>query len=173
MKIGLIAVSGWLVAAVLTVGISWSAISVVRTSVVPQAPVNSTLPTPDEAVVTTAPATPRPTPKPTAGTMVTVAGQGGQIIVRCVNAKPDVLNIHPASGFTAQVDDSGREVQLVSAAGHRTELKVGCTGNTVTSSVDEHAATATGGGGGGGDDNGGGRGRGGGGSGGGGGGGDN
>src|SRR4051812_13858987 len=116
----MIAISGWLVAAVLAVGLSWSAISVVRESVAPQAHIENSLPAPDESV-TAAPTTTRPAPSPTAGGARTGSGQGGLVTVRCVNGRPDLINVTPRQGFTANSDDSGVEVQFRSSD-HRTEI---------------------------------------------------
>jgi hypothetical protein len=151
VKLGLLAISGWLVAVVLTVGVSWSAISVVRDSVAPETQVSRALPAPDE---TTSPpassSTSQPAPRPTAGAVLARSGQGGQVVVRCANGKLQVLNVTPRQGFTPESDDKGTEYQFRSSD-HRTEIKVGCSGNTAQGTVEEHSS-----GGGGGDDSGGG-----------------
>ena len=161
MRIGLLAISGWLVAAGLAVGISWSAISVVRDSVGANTAVVDALPAPDETVTpTAAPTTSRPAPRPTPVTLVK-SGVGGQVAVRCANGRLQVVNVTPRQGFTPEADDSGAEYQFRSSD-HRTEIKVSCSGNRPQGTVEEHTS-------GGGDDNGGGNsGRGGGGGGGGG-----
>ena len=65
---GLLAISGWLVAAALAVGISWSAIDVVRDSVGASQPVSTALPAPDEtSSPAPGPTSTRPTAAPTAG----------------------------------------------------------------------------------------------------------
>jgi uncharacterized membrane protein YgcG len=155
VKLGLLAISGWLVAVVLTVGVSWSAISVVRDSVAPDSQVSSALPAPDE----TSPSTSRPAPRPTAGAMLTKSGQGGQVVVRCTNGRLQVINITPRQGFTPESDDNRTEFQFRSSD-HRTEIKVSCAGNTAQGTVEEHSNGGDdhGGGGddGGGDDHGGG-----------------
>jgi hypothetical protein len=152
VRIGLLAISGWLVAAVLTVGISWSAISVVRSSVVAQPSVG--LPAPAEGstgpATTAAPTTTRPTA--TAGAIAAASGQGGSASVRCVGGRPTLVSYNPNTGFAARLDDSGAEVQFRSSD-HRTQITVTCTGNTAHTQVEEQAM---GGSGGGGDDNGGG-----------------
>jgi hypothetical protein len=153
VRIGLLAISGWLVAAVLTVGISWSAISVVRSSVVAQPSVG--LPAPAETPTgppTTAAPTSRPTSTATAGQVALASGQGGSAAFRCVNGRPTFVNSTPNSGFTAAPDDSGAEVQFRSSD-HRTQITATCIGSTAHTQVEERAS---GGGGGGGDDNGGG-----------------
>jgi hypothetical protein len=160
VRIGLLAIGGWLVAAVLTVGLSWSAISVVRSSVVPATTV--ALPAPDESTGTTAaPTTTRPTTAPTAGAVVSKSGQGGVVNVRCTNGRPVFVNVVPRQGFRAESDESDGQVEFRSSD-HRTEITVSCAGLTPQFKLEER--TSGGGGGGddsGGDDNGGGSGRGG------------
>jgi uncharacterized membrane protein YgcG len=144
-----LAISGWLVAAVLTIGVSWSAISVVRDSVAPQTPVSSALPAPDESSGPAAtPTTSRPAPHPTAGAVLVKSGQGGQVAVRCANGRLQIVNVTPRLGFRPESDDTGAEYQFRSSD-HRTEIKVGCSGNTARGTVEEHSS-----GGGGGDDGG-------------------
>jgi hypothetical protein len=149
---GLLAISGWLVAAALAVGISWSAINVVRDSVSAGPAVASALPTPDEGGPTTAPSTSptssSPTPAPTVGALATGSGQGGTVQARCRAGRPDIVSIVPRQGFQADPDDSGDEVQFRSSD-HRTEMKVSCSGLRATVRVEEHSS-----GGGGGDDGG-------------------
>jgi hypothetical protein len=155
VRIGLLAISGWLVAAGLAVGISWSAISVVRDSVGANTTVVDALPAPDETVTPTAAATTsRPAPRPTAGATLVKSGVGGQVAVRCANGRLKVLNVTPRPGFTPEADDSGAEYQFRSSD-HRTEITVSCSGLRATARVEEHSS---GGGGddGSGDDNGGG-----------------
>lgn len=150
MRLGLLAISGWLVAAALAVGISWSAIGVVRDSVGASQPVSSALPAPEETSgPAPAPTISRPTAAPTVGALVTRAGQGGTVTARCVSGRPRLVSMVPRQGFQAEADDSGAEVQFRSAD-HRTEMKATCSALRVTVSVDEHST------GGGGDDNGGG-----------------
>lgn len=149
---GLLAISGWLVAAALAVGISWSAINVVRDSVGAGQPVATALPAPSEASTPApSPSSTRPTAAPTAGALAVRTGQGGTVTARCVNGRPHVISAVPRQGFGAESDDSRDEVQFRSSD-HRTEMKVSCSGLTATVRVEEHAD----GGGGGGDDNGGG-----------------
>jgi uncharacterized membrane protein YgcG len=155
VKLGLLAIGGWLVAAVVTVGVSWSAISVVRDSVAPQTQVSRALPAPEETTGPTATATTsRPAPSPTAGAVLTKSGQGGQVSARCVNGRLEVRNITPRQGFRPESDDSGTEFQFRSSD-HRTEIKVGCAGNLAQGTVEEHDSGGDGGGGAGGDDGGG------------------
>ena len=155
MRIGLLAIGGWLVAAALTVGVSWSAITVVRQSVVPRTEVASALPAPEETgSVTAAPAT--TAPRPTVAAARSVSGQGGTVTARCTDGVPAIVRIVPRQGFGADRDDSGREVTFESS-GHRTEITIDCAGTTPSFSTEEKALS----GGGGGDDSGG-RGRGGG-----------
>jgi hypothetical protein len=157
VRTGILAISGWLVAAVLAVGLSWSAISVVRDSVAPQARIADSLPAPEESVAA-APTAARPAASPTAGSARTGSGQGGLLTVRCVNGRPDLINVTPRQGFTADSDDSGVEVQFSSST-HRTEIKATCSGATPVFSVDENTVNSGGGGDDdGGDDHGGGRG---------------
>jgi hypothetical protein len=160
VRIGLLAISGWLVAAALTVGISWSAISVVRQSVVGGTQVVSSLPAPEETgSPTAAPTTARPSPSPTAatGALRTVAGQGGTVRARCVDSRLRVISSVPNQGFQLQRDDSGVELKFRSST-HETEIKLSCGGLAVQSSVEEKSVGGNGGGGddGGGDDHGGG-----------------
>ena len=150
---GLLAISGWLVAAALAVGISWSAINVVRDSVGAGQPVATALPAPSEASTPApGPSSTRPTAAPTAGALAVRTGQGGTVTAQCVNGRPRVISAVPRQGFGVESDDSGNEVQFRSSD-HRTEMKVSCSGLTATVQLEEHAS---GGGGGGGDDHGGG-----------------
>lgn len=169
MRTGLLAISGWIVAAVMTVAVSWSAIGVVKTSVVPQTKVASALPAPDETgTAGAAPTTARPSPTLAAAT--SLSGQGGSVTARCTNGVPAIVTMIPQQGFTPDKDDSNREVKF-SSSDHRTEIAIACSGGRAVLTKEEKAVSAGGGGGGGGDnggaDNGGGRGRGGGGGGGG------
>jgi hypothetical protein len=150
---GLLAISGWLVAAALAVGISWSAINVVRDSVGAGQPVATALPAPSEASTPApGPSSARPTAAPTAGALAVRTGQGGTVTAQCVNGRPRVISAVPRQGFGVESDDSGNEVQFRSSD-HRTEMKVSCSGLTATVQLEEHAS---GDGGGGGDDHGGG-----------------
>jgi hypothetical protein len=154
VKLGLLAITGWLVAAALAVGISWSAIGVVRDSVGASSTVVGALPTPDESTnPAPAPTTTRPTAAPTVGALVTKAGQGGTVTARCVKGRPVFVTMVPRQGFQVEADDSGAEVQFRSAD-HRTEMKATCSGLRVTVTADEHSSGGDNGGGGG--DNGGG-----------------
>jgi hypothetical protein len=147
---GLLAIGGWLVAAVLAVGISWSAIDVVRDSVGASQPVATALPAPSEVSTPASTSSTRPTAAPTAGGLVVRAGQGGTVTARCVDGRPQIVNAAPRQNFRVESDDSGIEVQFRSSD-HRTEMKVSCSGLTATVQVDEHSS----GGGRGGDDHGG------------------
>jgi len=150
---GLLAISGWLVAAALAVGISWSAINVVRDSVGAGQPVATALPAPSEATTPApGPSSTRPTAAPTAGALAVRTGQGGTVTAQCVNGRPRVISAVPRQGFGVESDNSGNEVQFRSSD-HRTEMKVSCSGLTATVQLEEHSS-----GGGGGDDHGGGRG---------------
>jgi hypothetical protein len=152
---GLLAISGWLVAAALAVGISWSAISVVRDSVGAGQPVATALPAPSEtSTPASSPSSTRPTTAPTAGRIAVGTGQGGTLTAQCVNGRPHVVGAVPRQGFRAEFDNSGDEVQFRSSD-HRTEMKVSCSGLTAAVRVEEHA-DGGGGGGGGGDNHGGG-----------------
>jgi hypothetical protein len=154
VRIGLLAAAGWLVAALLTVGISSSAVSVVRDAVAPQSPVAAGLPTPEETTPggttaggTTAGPTGSAGPSPTAsqgsaaptaaaGRPVSVSGQGGTAIVRCVGGTPEFRNVMPRQGYQARADDSPGEVEFRSSE-HRTEITATCAGSTVRTSVEE------------------------------------
>jgi hypothetical protein len=147
---GLLAISGWLVAAALAVGISWSAINVVRDSVGAGQPVATALPAPSEASTPApGPSSTRPTAAPTAGALAVRTGQGGTVTAQCVNGRPRVISAVPRQGFGVESDDSGQEVQFRSSD-HRTEMKVSCAGRTATVQLEEHASGGGGGGGGGG-----------------------
>jgi hypothetical protein len=150
VRIWFFAISGWVVAAALAVGISWSAINVVRDSVSAGPAVASALPTPDEGPTTAASSTPtgRPTSAPTVGALATGSGQGGTVQARCRAGRPDIVSMVPRQGFQVEADDSGAEVQFRSSD-HRTEIKVSCSGLRATVQVEEHSS------GGGGDDSGG------------------
>jgi hypothetical protein len=148
VRIGLLAIGGWLVAAALAVGISWSAIGVVRDSVGAGQPVSTALPAPDEtSSPAAAPTSTRPTAAPTAGALVTKVGQGGTVTARCVSGQPRLVSVVPRQDFQAESDDSGKEVQFRSSD-HRTEVKVSCSGQTATVQVEEHSGGGGGGGGG-------------------------
>jgi len=152
---GLLAISGWLVAAALAVGISWSAIGVVRESVGASQPVATALPAPNETSgPAPAPSSTRPTAVPTAGGLAIKMGQGGTVTAQCVNGRPHVVSAVPRQGFGVESDDSSAEFR---SSDHRTEMTVTCSGLTATVRVEERA-TSGGGGGGGVDDHGGGRG---------------
>jgi hypothetical protein len=143
VRIGLLAVAGWLVAAVLTVGVSWSAVSVVRTAVAPPPVVAGALPSPDETPgdtpsrTATRPATPTSSaiPPASAGAPASGGGQGGTVTVRCVDGVPRLLNVTPQQGYGSRVDDPG-EVEFESDD-HRTEVTVTCTGGTARIDVEE------------------------------------
>jgi hypothetical protein len=144
---GLLAISGWLVAAALAVGISWSAINVVRDSVGAGQPVATALPAPGEASTPApSPSSTRPTAAPTAGALAVRTGQGGTVTAQCVNGRPRVISAVPRQGFGVESDDSGNEVQFRSSD-HRTEMKVSCSGLTATVQLEEHASGGGGGGG--------------------------
>jgi hypothetical protein len=153
VRIGLLALSGWIVAAVITVGVSWSAITVVRQSVVPRTEVaSSALPAPEETgTATAAPTTSRPAPKPTVAAVASVSGQGGTVTARCTGGVPAIIRSVPRQGFSVNPDDSGREVKFDSSD-HRTEVTVSCSGTRPVFTKEEKSS--------GGDDNGGGSGRG-------------
>jgi hypothetical protein len=143
VRIGLLAIGGWLVAAVLTVGVSWTAISVVRDAVAPASEVAAALPTPDETAGSTAPGptasatTPR-TPRPSASTsqLASASGRGGTASVRCVDGRPDFVNVAPRSGYEARQDDNGAEVEFRSSAG-RTEMSATCAGGVPRIAVED------------------------------------
>jgi hypothetical protein len=141
---GLLAIGGWLVAAVLAVGISWSAIDVVRDSVGASQPVATALPAPSEVSTPASTSSTRPTAAPTAGGLVVRAGQGGTVTARCVDGRPQIVNAAPRQNFRVESDDSGNEVRFRSS-NHRTEMKVSCSGLTATVQVDEHSSSGGGG----------------------------
>lgn len=156
VRFGLLAVGGWLVAAALMVGVSWSAISVVRGAVVPRTEVASGLPVPEETLPGTAPATPAPTrptptanptrpspnPSPTAATgrAVLASGPGGTATVRCVDGVPTFLNITPRQGYTVKPDDDAGRVRFDGSSGARTEITATCTGDGAEAKVENKTA---------------------------------
>lgn len=140
---GLLAISGWLVAAALAVGISWSAIGVVQESVGAGQPVATALPPPAETSGP-APSSTRPTATPTVGTLAVGMGQGGTVSAQCVKGRPHVVSAVPRQGFGVESDDSGGEVKFGSSD-HRTEVTVTCSGLTATVHVEEKSIAAGGG----------------------------
>lgn len=158
MRTGLLAVAGWLVAAVLMVALSWSAIGVVRTAVVPGTLVATGLPAPQEtATGGTAPTT-APTPAPTrsgappttpAARSVLVTGNGGTTVVRCAGGTVQFLNVTPRQGWSVHGEDEPGRVRFDGPSGARTEIRVTCTGGDPRSAVEERSGS---GGSGGGDD---------------------
>lgn len=153
VRTGLLALSGWIVAAVLTVGVSWSAITVVRESVVPRTEVAGALPAPEETASAAATSSrPSATPKPTVAAVRSFSGQGGTVSASCTGGVPAILRSVPRQGFSVDPDDSGREVRFESSD-HRTEITIACSGTTPTFGKEEKSE-------GGGGEDGGGRGRG-------------
>lgn len=147
MKVGLLAVAGWLVAAVLMVGVSWSAISVVRTAVVPRTTVAGGLPVPVETptAAPTAGATPTTTPTTTAGGRPVLAtGRGGSATVRCVDGTPRFVNVTPRQGYSVHRDDGPGEVRFDGPSGARTEITATCAGDTARTGVEDRAASGGG-----------------------------
>lgn len=138
MRFGLLAVAGWIVAAVLTVAVSWSAVGVVRAAISPVPAVAADLPTPDETGSPSATAT-RPTPTATATPAVRTAslsGRGGSVTVRCSGGTPQFVNVTPNQGYTPRRDDSSAEVEFSSSAG-RTEFTATCAGTVPRISFEE------------------------------------
>ncbi len=149
---GLLAISGWLVAAVLAVGISWSAIGVVRESVGAGQPVATALPAPVEtSSPAPTPSSTRPTATPTVGPLAIKMGQGGTVSAQCVKGQPHVVSAAPRQGFGVESNSNSAEFR---SSDHRTEMTVTCSGLTATVHVEERSIAA----GGGVDDHGGGRG---------------
>jgi hypothetical protein len=142
---GLLAISGWLVAAVLAVGISWSAIGVVRDSVGASQPVATALPVPNEtSAPAPAPSSTRPTAVPTAGALAVGKGLGGTVTAQCVKGRPNVVSAVPRQGFGVESGGSSAEFR---SSDHRTEMTVTCSGLTATVHVEERASGGGGGGG--------------------------
>ena len=143
MRTGPLAVAGWVVAATLTLGVSWSAMQGIRTAVAPadlDVSAADSLPVPTEtstAAPTSAPtsASPRPSASPTAGT-VTQVGVGGTIRVSCAGGVPRVVGAIPRQGFSVDVDDSPGEVKFTSGS-HRTEMNASCAGGRPQVRVEE------------------------------------
>lgn len=142
MRIGLLAAAGWVVAALLTVGASWSAVAVVRDAVVPTTVVATGLPTPEETLPGSA--TPGPTRSPSAPATrspaatrsVLASGQGGTALVRCTAGTPEFYNVTPRQGYQARTDDSPGEIEFRSEA-HRTEVTATCAGGIPRAAVEE------------------------------------
>jgi len=143
VRMGLLAVAGWLVAAVLMVAMSWSAIGVVRTAVAPGGTVAAGLPTADETSGPTAgpttTAAPGTTPPPAGGTVL-ASGAGGTAAVRCAGGVPTFVNLTPRQGWSVHRDDSPGEVRFDGPSGARTEIRVTCAGDTPRTSVKERGA---------------------------------
>ena len=135
MRTGPLAVAGWIVAATLTLGASWSAVQVVRSAVAPEdlaASGADTLPPPAESTSSSpggsgSPTSPAPRPSATApaGRPASAGGVGGTVVVRCMDGVPQLVSRIPRQGFSVDVDDSPGEVKFTSAD-HRTEIKVSC-----------------------------------------------
>ena len=152
MRIGPLAAAGWLVAAILTVAVSWSAVQVVRTAVAPQelsGALPTALPAVDEPAATSpsgsarpsATATPGRSPGTTApagsaaGRAVSASGVGGTVVARCVGGVPQLARI-PRQGFAVDADDTPGEVTFESDD-HRTEIKASCAGSVPRVVVEE------------------------------------
>src|SRR5215213_299628 len=149
MRTGSLAVAGWVVAAVLTLGVSWSAVQVVRSAVAPAdlavssgdslpVPAESGRgsPAPSRTVTPTAPATSTAPASPAARTAAT-SGIGGSVVVRCAGGVPQLVSRIPKQGFTVEVDDSPGEVKF-SSDRHRTEIKATCTATGPRLTVEEN-----------------------------------
>jgi hypothetical protein len=132
MRTGPLAVAGWVVAAALTLGVSWSAVQVVRSAVAPTdlavssgdslplpSESGSGSPAPSRTGTPSAPATP-------AARTAAASGTGGSVVVRCVGGVPQLVSRIPKQGFTVEVDHSPGEVKF-SSDRHRTEIKATCT----------------------------------------------
>ena len=152
---GLLAISGWLVAAVLAVGLSWSAISVVRELGGAAQPVGDGPAAPERVRRPATPDGTRPPARPTAGRGARHGPvRAARSTVRCVNGRPTIVNVTPRQGFPAETRRQRRRgaVPLVRPP-HRDHGEL--LRDYRDRQVEEHA---DGGGGGGGDDHGGGRG---------------
>jgi hypothetical protein len=137
VRTGPLAVAGWVVAATLTLGVSWSAVQVVRGAVAPEElTVADGLPVPTETATGASPSPtatrPSPSPSPSAtapaGRTVTGTGTGGTVVVRCRDGAPVFVSRIPRSGFTVQTE-SPVEVRFRSD-GHRTDMEASCAGTT-------------------------------------------
>jgi hypothetical protein len=139
MRTGPLAAAGWVVAAVLTLGVSWSAMGAVRTAVAPD-DLATGLPAPDESSSGSAGTTTAPRPSPTATTpavtSLTRSGVGGTVRVQCVGGVPKLVSVIPRQGFSVDEDDSPGEVKFDSG-GHRTEVTASCAGSRPQIRVDE------------------------------------
>jgi hypothetical protein len=144
VRTGPLAVAGWVVAATLTLGVSWSAVQVVRSAATPaDLAVTSTdsLPVPTESSSAppsaTATAGPAPTPTVTpAGRSMARSGVGGTVVVRCTGGAAQLVRAIPKQGFTVDTDDSSVEVRFTSGD-HRTEIKASCAGGEPRFTVEE------------------------------------
>jgi len=142
MRTAPLAVAGWAVAATLTLGVSWSAVQVVRSAVAPDdlaASSTDSLPAPAESQPGTAsPTSPGPRPSGSAttaaGRLASASGVGGTVVVRCVDGIPQFVSRIPRQGFSVDVDDSPGEVRF-SSADYRTEMTASCPGGQPRISV--------------------------------------
>jgi hypothetical protein len=162
MRTGPLAAAGWVVAATLTLGVSWSAMQAVRTAVAPEGlevSATESLPPPPETGSaspsrSTSPPTPRPTAASPATATVTEVGVGGTVRVRCTGGVPELVSVYPKQGFAVDLDDSPGEVKFTSG-GHRTEIKASCVrGEPVVSREEDDRGGGNSGPGGGGDNSG-------------------
>jgi hypothetical protein len=144
MRTGPLAVAAWVVAATLTLGVSWSAVQVVRSAVAPaDLTVSSgdSLPVPTEpsgstpGMTTPDPTTPAPTGTPAARS-ASQSGTGGTVVIRCVGGVAELVRAIPRQGFAVEPDDSAAEVKF-SSDSHRTEIKATCAGGQPQFSLKE------------------------------------
>jgi hypothetical protein len=142
MRTGPLAAAAWVVAATLTLGVSWSAVQVVRGAVAPQDLEVSSgdgLPVPTEPDRSATPSGPRPTTTTPAAPVTDTAsasGIGGTVVVRCVGGVPRLVSRIPKQGFTVKVDDSPGEVKF-SSDRHRTQIKAACAAGKPQLTVEE------------------------------------
>ena len=150
VRTGPLAAAGWLVAATLTVAVSWSAVQVVRSAVAPQelsGALPTALPAADEPAATSPSGSARPSataPRPgttapagpAAGRAVSASGVGGTVVVRCVGGVPQLVSAIPRQGFAVDADDTPGEVTFESDE-HRTEIKASCAGSVPRVVVEE------------------------------------
>ncbi len=154
--------AGWLVAAVASTAISWSAVSVVRGAVAParsaplsEAEPDGESPAPTASATSGGPSATSAAPPASTGSTDRIGRkitEGGTVTARCTSGGAlTLVNATPRQGFTADLDDAPAEVKFTSDD-HRTEIGIGCTSGEPRFSVEEDDRGDNSGPGGGGDD---------------------
>lgn len=150
VRTGLLVSLGWVAAAATATTVSWSAVSVVRTAVVPHRPASR--PGRDE------PTGSRPLAEQTARTLPVSVGSpsssshasstrtlgrqratgvGGSVVFGCAHDLPVYLNVTPQAGFSTREDGSESNEIRFEGGSHRTEIVVTCIGDVPRWSVTE------------------------------------